>query len=67
MNIEQLSVIAQETLEKVMNGELSHSNATVKVRAMGRVLSIELAKIKYQKHRCTSEEIPFFEGNSEEK
>ncbi len=67
MNIEQLSTIAQETLEKVMRGELSHSDSTVKVRAMGRVLSIELAKIKYQQHRGTSEEIPFFEGKSEEK
>ena len=67
MNINQLSIIAQETLEKVMKGDLSHSDSTIKVRTMGRVLSIELAKIKYQQHVGTSEKIPFFEKGTEEK
>ena len=67
MNINQLSVVAQETLEKVISGELSHSNTTDRVKAMGKVLATELAKIKYQQHRGTSEEIPFFEKGTEEK
>jgi hypothetical protein len=62
MDINLVSAIAQDTLTKVVNGELSHSKTTDTVKALGKVMQVELAKIKYQQHIGTVEKIPFFEG-----
>lgn len=66
MNIKDLSKLAQTNLEQIINNEVSNSKAKNTTHALGRVLSIELAKIKYQTHIGTVEKIPFFEKDVEE-
>lgn len=66
MDIKDLSKLAQENLEQIVNNELSNSKAKNTTHALGRVLAVELAKIKYQQHMGIRKEIPFFEEGATE-
>ena len=66
MTIKDLRKLAEEHLEKVVNNELSNSRAKNTTHALGRLLAIELAEIKYQQHIGKKKEIPFFEGEESE-